>query len=284
MNAINTPRSDSVPASRGSGSIGSVSLVGAGPGAADLLTIRAAKTLESADVVYYDSLVDASVLTHINPKARQIFVGKRKGFSAMPQQDIQDRMRDDALAGHQVVRLKGGDPFIFGRGGEELADLRASGISVKIVPGVTSAIAAAAETGIPLTHRDVATSVTFVTGHTLDGSIPDLDGLVSSKRTLVIYMGVSNAGTIVGQLLGGGVPDSTPVAVIERATLPGQRLVETTLKTLTADLARYGVITPALLVIGDVAALGDLDVEPVPPVHTNPELSEPFAWVHHPMG
>jgi len=193
-------------------------------------------------------------------------------------------MRDDALAGHQVVRLKGGDPFIFGRGGEELADLRASGISVKVVPGVTSAIAAAAETGIPLTHRDVATSVTFVTGHTLDGSIPELDGLVSSKRTLVIYMGVSNAGTIVKQLLGAGVPDSTPVAVIERATLPDQRLIEATLKTLTEDLGINDVVTPALLVIGDVAALGVLDAEPTPPVHTNPELSEPFAWVHHPMG
>lgn len=279
MNVINTPRSGSVTASKGS-----VSLVGAGPGAYDLLTIRAAKTLDSADVVYYDSLVDASVLMHINPKARRVFVGKRKGFSAMPQQEIQNRMRDDALAGYQVVRLKGGDPFIFGRGGEEIADLRTSGISVKVVPGVTSAIAAAAETGIPLTHRDIATSVTFVTGHTLDGSIPDLDGLVSSKRTLVVYMGVSNAGTIVSQLLGVGVPGSIPVAVIERATLPGQRLVKTTLKALTIDLVRYDIVTPALLVIGDVAALGGLDIEPVLPVHMTSKLSEPFEWVHHPMG
>ena len=275
---------DLVQISEANGRVGSVSLVGAGPGAADLLTIRAVKALEHADAVYYDSLVDDSVLAFVNPKARQIFVGKRKGFSAMPQQVIQDKMRDDALAGNQVVRLKGGDPFIFGRGGEELSDLRSQGILVKVIPGITAAIAAAAEHGMPLTHRDVATSVTFVTGHTLDGTIPELDGLVSSKRTLVIYMGVSNAGKIVDQLRGGGVSESTPVAVIERATLPDQRLIHTTLAALVADIDLHDVVTPALLVVGNVAALSLPDVDTLPPVHTIPEPSAPFAWVHHAMG
>lgn len=284
MNAIRIPNTDLTKTSEADQTVGSVSLVGAGPGAADLMTVRAARALERADAVYYDSLVDDTVLSHIKPSARRVFVGKRKGFSAMPQQVIQDKMRDDALAGNQVVRLKGGDPFIFGRGGEELADLRASGIPVKVIPGVTAAIAAAAEYGIPLTHRDVATSVTFVTGHTLDGSIPELDGFASSKRTLVVYMGVSNAGKIVNQLCDSGVPGSTPVAVIERATLPGQRLVETTLCALTADIGRHDTVTPALLVIGNVAALAAPNAEPLNPIHSNPEPSEPFAWVHHPMG
>lgn len=284
MNAIQNIKSDADKASPGSIETGSVTLVGAGPGAIDLLTMRAVRALEEAEAVYYDSLVDESVLAHVNPKARQIFVGKRKGFSAMPQQTIQDKMRVDALAGNQVVRLKGGDPFIFGRGGEELSDLRAHGISVYVVPGVTAAIAAAAEHGMPLTHRDVATSVTFVTGHTQEGPIPELDGFVSSKRTLVIYMGVSNAGKIVEQLRGSGVPDLTPVAVIERATLPGQRLIHTTLAALVADLSRHNIITPALLVIGDVAALNASDADVLPPIHTTPEPDASFAWVHHPMG
>ncbi|NKB45925.1 MAG: uroporphyrinogen-III C-methyltransferase [Alphaproteobacteria bacterium] len=284
MNAIRKSRSDLTKTSEVDQTVGSVTLVGAGPGAADLMTVRAVRALEGADAIYYDSLVDESVLSHVKPNARRVFVGKRKGFSAMPQQAIQDKMRDDARAGNQVVRLKGGDPFVFGRGGEELADLRADGIPVKVIPGITAAVAAAAEHGIPLTHRDVATSVTFVTGHTLDGSIPELDGLISSKRTLVIYMGVSNAGTIVDQLRGDGVPGSMPVAVIERATLPGQRFIETTLDALAADLISHDVVTPALLVIGNVAALGVPAVEPRPPVHSKPEPNEPFAWVHHPMG
>lgn len=267
---------------------GSVTLVGAGPGAADLLTLRAVLALETADAVYHDSLVDETVLDLIPTQAERVFVGKRKGFSAMSQQSIQDRMSEDALAGKRVVRLKGGDPFVFGRGGEELFDLKAKGIEVRVVPGVTTALAAAAEYGIPLTYRHAATSVIFATGHSVDHEIPDLDGFDPSKQTLVIYMGVSNADELAKKLCDNGVSKSLPVAIIERATLPGQRLIQTTLHRLSTDIANLGVVTPALLIIGRVTAL-DAPIEEIPtaaistPIATA-ECQETFSWVHHPLG
>ncbi|MGB1876746.1 MAG: uroporphyrinogen-III C-methyltransferase [Rhodospirillaceae bacterium] len=299
MNAIRQATADH---STASSTAGSVTLVGAGPGAVDLLTVRAVRTLENADVVYYDSLVDEAVLSLIPKSTKRVHVGKRKGSRVMSQQSIQDGMRDEAFAGNHVVRLKGGDPFVFGRGGEELLDLRAQGLDVTVVPGVTAAIGAAAEHGIPLTHRNVSTSVTFVTGHTLDESVPDLEGLVSSKRTLVVYMGVSNADKIARRIIESGLPSTTAVAVLERATLPDQRVICTTLEALAQCKTLEEIKTPALLVIGDVAAFAQSDAdtesddiadEPAPsiPVRPTPVTQpaptpnqEPFEWVHHPLG
>jgi len=284
MNAITNPNRIPHAAVGADHYSGSVKLVGAGPGAGDLLTLRALKAIEAADVIYYDSLVGPDVLTYIKPDATQIFVGKRKGYSALPQKVIQDRMVRDAKSGKRVVRLKGGDPFTFGRGGEELFDLRSQGISVDVIPGVTAALAAATEHGIPLTHRDIATSVTFATGHTLEGGLPDLANLVSAKRTLVVYMGISNAEDIVSQLLNEGVPASTPVAVVERASLPGQRHIRSSLDSLVSDLQANDIGSPALLIIGAVAALNESVIDPSSSNQTQVGPADSFAWVHHPMG
>ncbi|MEQ8508630.1 MAG: uroporphyrinogen-III C-methyltransferase [Rhodospirillaceae bacterium] len=284
MNAITNPNRVPRTTSGTEHYAGSVKLVGAGPGAGDLLTLRALKAIESADVIYYDSLVGPDVLDYIKPDTTRVFVGKRKGYSALPQSVIQDRMVRDAKAGKRVVRLKGGDPFTFGRGGEELFDLRAQGVSVDVIPGVTAALAAATEHGIPLTHRDVATSVTFATGHTLTGGLPDLANLVSDKRTLVVYMGVSNAGDIVSQLLSEGVSRLTPVAVVERASLPGQRHIRTSLASLVSDLHANAIGSPALLIIGAVAALDESALDPSYSHQTQAGPADSFAWVHHPMG
>ncbi|MEQ8736038.1 MAG: uroporphyrinogen-III C-methyltransferase [Rhodospirillaceae bacterium] len=284
MNAITNPGKVSHANNGEERYAGSVKLVGAGPGAADLLTVRALKAIESADVIYYDSLVGSDVLTYIKPNTTRIFVGKRKGYSAFPQKVIQDRMVRDAKSGKRVVRLKGGDPFTFGRGGEELFDLRAQGISVDVIPGVTAALAAATEHGIPLTHRDVATSVTFATGHTLDGGLPDLANLFSAKRTLVVYMGISNAEDIVSQLLNEGVSGATPVAVVERASLPGQRHIRSSLAALVSDLHTNDIGSPALLIIGAVAALNQSVIDSSISNQTQAGPADSFAWVHHPMG
>lgn len=291
MNAINSHIPDAFKRSASSQrlnsesrqGVGSVSLVGAGPGAADLLTVRALKALERADVVYYDSLVGDDVLECIKAGARRVFVGKRKGSKVMEQAAIEAHLRDDALAGHHVVRLKGGDPFIFGRGGEELFNLRADGVPVEVIPGITAAGAAAAEHSIPLTHRDVATSVTFATGHAFDGSTPGLNASVLSKGTLVVYMGISNADQIAAQLLDAEVPGATAVTIIERASLPGQRSVRSSLENVVDDIASNQVVAPALLIIGDVAAYGT-ELEPSSNTHAKPESQDSFAWVHHPMG
>lgn len=283
MNAIAKKQRDLSGFRSSHRSVGSVCLVGAGPGAADLLTIRALDAIEGADVVYYDSLVGNEVLALIKPATRKVFVGKRKGSKAMEQAVIEELLRDDALAGNQVVRLKGGDPFIFGRGGEELSKLKADGITVQVIPGVTAAGAAAAEYGIPLTHRDVATSVTFATGHAYDGSTPELSPDALNKGTLVVYMGISNADEIANQLLSKGITGETPIAIIERASFPEQRLVRSTVATLSADIIADSVSAPALLVIGAVANLGIAQTSPVV-TSTRPETTDSFAWVHHPMG
>jgi len=266
--------------------IGQVTLVGAGPGAADLLTLRAVAALERADVVYYDSLVDVSILDFAKEDAEKIFVGKRKGFAAVSQDKIQDLVILDAIAGKDVVRLKGGDPFVFGRGGEEVADYRSYNIPVNVVPGITAALAAAAEQHLPLTHRSVATAVTFATGHTQEGSLPDLKGLVSDKRTLVIYMGLTSAGEIVNHLQSVGVAGDISAAVIEQASLPGQRMIRSTVENLVSDIETNHITSPALLVIGDVTALGiegtvrEASKEPFVPFSKPGEFS---AWVQHPL-
>jgi uroporphyrin-III C-methyltransferase/precorrin-2 dehydrogenase/sirohydrochlorin ferrochelatase len=238
---------------------GRVSIVGAGPGDPDLLTLKALQALQDADVIIYDRLVGADVLDYARRDAEKIYVGKAPGHHTHNQDEINALLTHHAEQGQQVVRLKGGDPFIFGRGGEECAYLAERGIEVKVVPGITAAAGCAASTGIPLTHRGTARSVTYLTG-TSAGDIPNHDwsALAQIGGTLVIYMGVGTAQAIADRLLENGLVRETPVAVIENGTLPTQRTVTGTLGGLGALIRGQAVHAPALLVIGEVAALADI--------------------------
>ncbi len=236
--------------------IGRVVLVGAGPGAADLLTLRAARVLAAADVVVHDGLVAADVLALARPDARLISVAKKRARHTLQQAEIGALLVAEARAGNLVVRLKGGDPFIFGRGGEEVADCVAAGVAVEVVPGVSSALGAAAAAQMPLTHRDHASIVSFVAGECRALAEQNWAGLAGKGRTLVIYMGVSGAERIAEKLMADGLAPDTPVAVIERATLPGMRVVRSLLADLGGLVTREGIISPALIVVGDVATLG----------------------------
>jgi uroporphyrin-III C-methyltransferase / precorrin-2 dehydrogenase / sirohydrochlorin ferrochelatase len=232
---------------------GRVSLVGAGPGDPELLTLRAARALREADLIVYDKLVDPSMLEYARRDARRIFVGKSKGDHTLPQAEINALLVAEAKAGRHVVRLKGGDPFVFGRGGEELDALVAAGIQVEVVPGITAATGCAAYAGFPLTHRDHASSVVFVSGHSKDG-FSDLDwrALANPRQTVVVYMGVSAAGEVASRLIDAGLGDSTPIAIVENGTRWDQRVIKGALHE-AADLIRsHGVAGPALLVIGEV--------------------------------
>ncbi|MGH6892993.1 MAG: siroheme synthase CysG, partial [Dongiaceae bacterium] len=232
---------------------GQVSLVGAGPGDPELLTLRAARALREADVIVYDKLVDPSVLEYARRDARRIFVGKSKGDHTLPQAAINALLIAEATAGRHVVRLKGGDPFVFGRGGEELDALTGAGVRVDVVPGITAATGCAAYAGFPLTHREHASSVVFVSGHSKDG-FAELDwrALASPRQTVVVYMGVSAAGEIAGKLIDAGLDAATPIAIVENGTRWDQRVIKGELAQ-AADLIRlHGVHGPALLVIGEV--------------------------------
>ncbi|GAB2181624.1 hypothetical protein DLREEDagrD3_18470 [Denitratisoma sp. agr-D3] len=235
-----------------------VYLVGAGPGDPDLLTVKAARVLASADVVVYDHLVGRGVLDLMPARAEKIYVGKEAGNHTLPQEQISQLLVDLGRKGGVVVRLKGGDPYIFGRGGEEIAALASEGLAFQVVPGVTAASGMAAYAGIPLTHRDHAQSCLFVTGHLKDGSI-DLDwpALARPHQTVVIYMGVGGLGEICRQLVAHGLPSSTPAAVVAKATLPEQHVVSGNLATLEQRCNDVGIRPPALIVIGSVAALTD---------------------------
>jgi len=237
------------------GRVGEVWLVGAGPGDPELLTIKALKALQAADVVVHDRLTPQAILDLANPSASLIDVGKRKSRHTLPQDDINSLMVALALDGKRVVRLKGGDPFVFGRGGEELATLRAVNIPTHVIPGVTAAFAAAASAGAPLTHRGMAQTVTFVTGHAAKGEEPDLDwaSLARGNQSVVVYMGLSTAPVIAAKLIEAGRAGSTPVLVVEGASLPDERRVLTTLGGLGE--AVEGLDGPAILLIGEVAAL-----------------------------
>jgi len=250
------------------GQAGKVWLVGAGPGDPDLLTVKALRLLQSADVVVHDRLTPAELLVLARPDARLIDVGKRKSRHTLPQDDINALLVALALQGLKVVRLKGGDPFVFGRGGEELLALREAGVEAEVVPGVTSALAAAAGAGVPLTHRGLAQAVTFVTGHAAvkDGEAgepelaePNLDWPVLSRpnHTLVVYMGVTAAGMLAARLIAAGRDASTPVLIVENASRADERRVLTRLAELPKAAA--GLDGPALLVIGEVAALADVE-------------------------
>ncbi len=238
---------------------GTVYLVGAGPGDPDLLTLRALRALQRADVVVHDRLVGAGVLEMARRDAERIFVGKEKSGHTMAQTDINALLAARAEAGETVVRLKGGDPFVFGRGGEELDYLRQRGISVKVVPGISAAAGCAAAARIPLTHRDLASSVTFVSGHAKDG-MPRLDWpvLAQGRQTIVVYMGVTTAPIIARQLIAHGLAPGTPVAVVENGTLPDQRVLTGTLGGLGALIGANGVNAPALIIIGEVVTLSNV--------------------------
>lgn len=233
---------------------GSVTLVGAGPGASDLLTLRGLNALQSADVVVHDKLVSDEVLALARRDADRISVGKAKGAHSASQDDINRLLVDLARQGKRVVRLKGGDPFVFGRGGEEQAVLRAAAIPVTVVPGVTAAVACGAATGIPLTHRGAAQAVTFVTGHPGDGQSPvDWAPLAGPGRTLAVYMGKTAAGAIARELQRAGLAANTPVAVVVNGTLSAQRVLTGRLSDLE-HLSRLEKLDgPALLIIGEVA-------------------------------
>ncbi|VTU23510.1 Siroheme synthase [Variovorax sp. SRS16] len=239
---------------------GSCTLVGAGPGDPELLTVKAVKAIQAATVLLVDDLVGDGVLAYARPGARIVHVGKRGGCKSTPQAFIERLMITAVQEGETVVRLKGGDPFIFGRGGEEVEHLREAGIDVQVVNGITAGLAAITSLGVPLTHRDHAQGVVFVTGHAKTGHAAaehptDWRQLAATARdarlTLVIYMGVSGAAHIQDELLH-GLPGETPVAVIQHASLPQQRHIATTLDRLREDIAAAGLASPAVIVVGDV--------------------------------
>ena len=236
--------------------IGHVSIVGAGPGDPELLTLKALRAIQEADVVLHDNLVGDGVIELIRRDAERIYVGKRKGDHALPQEEIGALMVRLAREGRRVVRLKGGDPYVFGRGGEELDCLRQAGVPATVVPGVTSALGCAASAGVPLTHRGLAQAVTFVTASGGAYAEPrvDWDALARLGHTVVVFMGVSKAAEVSRNLRAGGLDASTPVAVVENGTLPEQRVLRTSLGTLPADIAAAGIEGPAVLIIGEVAA------------------------------
>jgi len=244
--------------SRGAGSgAGGVWLVGAGPGDPELLTLKALRLLQSADVVVHDRLTPQPILDLAGPAARLIDAGKRKSRHTLPQDDINRLLVALALEGLRVVRLKGGDPFMFGRGGEELQACRDAGVECHVVPGVSAGLAAGAAAGAPLTHRGLAQAVTFVTGHAASGGEPDLDwpALARANHTVVIYMGLSTAPSIAARLIEAGREPSTPVLAVESASLPHERRILTDLASLGDDVA--GLDGPAILIVGEVAALAD---------------------------
>jgi uroporphyrinogen III methyltransferase/synthase len=237
---------------------GKVFLVGAGPGDPKLLTIKAVELLKKAEIVVYDRLVSASILKLASENAEKVYVGKRTGKHEFTQEKITELLIEKARKGKRVVRLKGGDPFLFGRGGEEAEALAENNIDFEVVPGVTSAIAAPAYAGIPLTHRDFASSVTIVTGHSAGDSEKSVDWakIAGAGGTIVILMGVESLEAIASKLVEGGLNPGTPVAVIEQGTLKQQKTVVGKIDTIAKDAKEKNVKPPAVIVVGEVATLG----------------------------
>lgn len=246
---------------------GRVYLVGAGPGDPELLTLRAVRLLRQAEVIVYDHLVSSEVLDFVSPAAVRIYAGKRRNEHTLRQEQINDLLVKHAREGRQVVRLKGGDPFIFGRGGEELQALAAHGIAFEVVPGVTAASGVSSYAGIPLTHRDYAQCCIFVTGHLKDGTA-DLDwpSLVRPRQTVVIYMGLGGLPEICGQMMTHGAASTLPVAVVQDGTITTQKVVTGTLSDITERVAEQGLTSPCLIIIGEVV-----------------KLHETLAWFHPPI-
>jgi len=235
---------------------GRVILVGAGPGDPGLLTVRAVAALAEADIVVHDGLIDPRVLD-LAPKAQRISVAKRRARHTLPQEAINALIIAHVKTGAIVVRLKGGDPFIFGRGGEEVEAVRAAGLPVEVIPGVSAALGCAAEAMLPLTHRDWSSAVSFVAGQCKGLSEQDWSGLAGKGRTLVIYMGVATAADIADKLMADGVAPDMPVAVLERGTLAGARALKTLLADLGQMVEREKIGSPAIIVVGEVVELSD---------------------------
>jgi len=239
------------------GPCGRVYLVGAGPGDPELLTLKAVRVLEQAEVIVYDNLVSSGVLDFARPEAQRIYAGKRRNEHTLRQEQINALLVRLARAGKQVVRLKGGDPFIFGRGGEEIQELAAHGVDFEIIPGITAACGVASYAGIPLTHRDHAQGVLFVTGHLKAGSVAELDwdALVRPNQTVVIYMGLNALPDICRRLMAHGAPATRPIAAVQHGTLATQQVLTGTLADLPAKVAASGFTSPSLLIVGDVVRL-----------------------------
>lgn len=236
---------------------GWVWLAGAGPGDPGLLTLHALNALRQADVIVHDALVGPAILDWA-PQAEKLYAGKRGGKPSAQQRDISLSLIELARAGRRVLRLKGGDPFVFGRGGEEAQTLIRHGVPVRVIPGISAGIGGLASAGIPVTHRDVNQSVTFITGHDQTGEAPqslDWQAISDGAPVLVIYMGMKHIARIRAALLAAGRPESEPVAVVTDATLPGERVLETTLGRLVADLAGADMAPPAIVCVGRVVAL-----------------------------
>lgn len=235
---------------------GCVYLVGAGPGDPELLTLKAVRLLEQADVIVYDNLVSSGVLDFATPGAKRIYAGKRRNEHTMRQEQINGLLVQLAREGKRVVRLKGGDPFVFGRGGEEMQELSAHGVNFEVIPGVTAACGVASYAGIPLTHRDHAQGCLFVTGHLKDGSADlDWEALVRPNQTVVIYMGLNALPDICRQLMAHGAPATRPIAAVQHGTLSTQQVLTGTLADLPAKVAGSGFTSPSLLIVGDVVKL-----------------------------
>lgn len=236
---------------------GTVHLVGAGPGDPDLLTLRAARLIAAASLIVHDGLVDPAILALARPDAELISVAKQRSRHSMKQEAINALLVREALAGRDVVRLKGGDPFIFGRGGEEMEACRSAGVRCEVVPGISAAIGGGASAGLPLTHRDHASIVSFVAGQCKGLSEQNWAGLAGAGRTLVIYMGLATSHDIAEKLMGDGLAPDTPVAVIENATRPEQRVLRSLLADLGPMVERLRVKSPALIVVGDVVSCAE---------------------------
>lgn len=234
---------------------GKVYLIGAGPGDVELMTLKAVRLLGEADVVLLDDLVNREALRFVALDAEVIEVGKRGGCKSTTQGSIHEQMLKHAQAGSIVARLKGGDPFVFGRGGEEMQCLVAAGVEVEVVGGMTAGVAVPAALGIPLTHRDCARSVTFVTGHTCNDEPVNWRGLAGTGGTLVIYMGIANLLQIVAELLAADLSPTLPAAAIQHGTLPQQRSVVTTLAELPTAVQTHGIDSPAIVIVGNVIGI-----------------------------
>jgi uroporphyrin-III C-methyltransferase len=238
---------------------GKVYLVGAGPGDPDLLTVKAARLIGAADVIVHDGLVDDAIIALASADARLVSVAKSRSKHSVPQDGINAILVREAQAGHRVLRLKGGDPFIFGRGGEEAEACRDAGIEVEIVPGISAAIAGGAQFALPLTHRDASSAVSFVAGQCKGLTDQNWAGLAGKGRTLVIYMGVATAADITEKLIADGLSPDTPVAVLERVGRSNSRALRTILTDLGDVIAREGVASPAIIVVGDVVLKSDAE-------------------------
>lgn len=247
---------------------GTITLVGAGPGDPELLTLKAHRVLQTADIVFFDDLVSPEVLDLLPDHVRCIYVGKPHQAAVISQSEIIDQIIAAARAGQRVVRLKSGDPMVFGRSGEEIAAARAAGIAIDVVPGITAAMGAAAGAKISLTHRDYAAQVSFLTAVRRNGAMAGVTGLAGLNKTLVVYMGLTRARELSAALIADGVAAAWPVAVVENATRPSERVIITTIADLGNAVARANVLTPALFIIGEVVKTY-VPTETAPPVRAD---------------